>query len=396
MDVRRFHWTSPAVFTGADDFGVFRFNNNLPGGTGNPLANFLLGRRRPPPTRRRPGPTSTARLALRLLLPGRVARQQHGHAEPGPALRPASRLQGRGAQHHQLPARHAQWRRGRAERGVAWSWPSPPSPPGSAPSRILTADEAGLPESLRNTDNNNFSPRIGVAWRPFGDNRTVLRAGYGLYTGRILGAVFNSLTGIHTSDNQTFDNTFDPATRTFGFVFPNTLRGQREPRRDARWATRTSRPPTTRTSRTRGPSSGASASTARSDRDNALRFTYSGRHDSNLTLAPDLNEIQPNTVGFANLPRTARPFPNWCRVNTRDNGGDANYHDLTFQFTGRLQKAGLNYTSSYKWAKGISTSKSAAHRLGEFPDRRSTAAPTIASTRVTCAARSRPSRTTAS
>ena len=31
-------------FTGADDFGVFRFNDNIQaGGTGHPLANFLLG-----------------------------------------------------------------------------------------------------------------------------------------------------------------------------------------------------------------------------------------------------------------------------------------------------------------------------------------------------------------
>jgi hypothetical protein len=90
------------------------------------------------------------------------------------------------------------------------------------------------------------------------------------------------------------------------------------------------------------------------NRNNALRVTYSGSHSVKLTMAPDLNQIHPNTIGFANLPRTLRPYPNWFRVNTRDNGGDSNYHDLTIQFTGRLQKTGLNYTSSYKWSKGIS------------------------------------------
>ena len=78
-------------------------------------------------------------------------------------------------------------------------------------SRILAANEAGLPESLRYTDTNNFAPRVGVAWRPFSSNNTVLRMGYGIYTTRILGAVFNSLTGIHTSDNATYRNTFDAA-----------------------------------------------------------------------------------------------------------------------------------------------------------------------------------------
>ena len=42
-NAKRFQWTSPLNFTGADDYGVFRFDNNLPRGTGNPLANMLLG-----------------------------------------------------------------------------------------------------------------------------------------------------------------------------------------------------------------------------------------------------------------------------------------------------------------------------------------------------------------
>ena len=48
-----------------------------------------------------------------------------------------------------------------------------------------------------------------------GDNRTVMRAGYGIYHTRMLGAVFNSLTGIHTSDNVTFPNASTPAARTY-------------------------------------------------------------------------------------------------------------------------------------------------------------------------------------
>ena len=44
FDIKGFNWTSPVNFTGADDFGVFRFNNNIQGGgTGHPFANFLLG-----------------------------------------------------------------------------------------------------------------------------------------------------------------------------------------------------------------------------------------------------------------------------------------------------------------------------------------------------------------
>jgi hypothetical protein len=47
---------------------------------------------------------------------------------------------------------------------------------------VVTASSVGLPDRrLIRTDRNNFAPRIGVAYRPFGGARTVLRGGYGLY-----------------------------------------------------------------------------------------------------------------------------------------------------------------------------------------------------------------------
>ena len=47
---------------------------------------------------------------------------------------------------------------------------------------IVTASSQGLPsDTLVRTDRNNFAPRLGIAWRPFGDTRTVFRGGYGLY-----------------------------------------------------------------------------------------------------------------------------------------------------------------------------------------------------------------------
>jgi hypothetical protein len=55
-------------------------------------------------------------------------------------------------------------------------------PPGLiALGRTRTADEVGLPETLINTDKNNFSPRVGLAWRLDESNKTVLRGGFGLF-----------------------------------------------------------------------------------------------------------------------------------------------------------------------------------------------------------------------
>jgi hypothetical protein len=47
--------------------------------------------------------------------------------------------------------------------------------------RTLLADQAGYPSTLVNADKNNFSPRVGFAWRPGANDRTVVRAGFGLF-----------------------------------------------------------------------------------------------------------------------------------------------------------------------------------------------------------------------
>jgi hypothetical protein len=55
-------------------------------------------------------------------------------------------------------------------------------PPGLvALGRTRTADQAGISEQLVETDKNNFSPRVGFAWRLGEDNKTVLRGGLGLF-----------------------------------------------------------------------------------------------------------------------------------------------------------------------------------------------------------------------
>ena len=55
-------------------------------------------------------------------------------------------------------------------------------PPGlQALGRTLVASQSGYPDTLVNADKNNFSPRVGFAWRPAGDDRTVVRAGFGLF-----------------------------------------------------------------------------------------------------------------------------------------------------------------------------------------------------------------------
>lgn len=64
-------------------------------------------------------------------------------------------------------------------------------PPGAVElNRTLLASDVGVGRGLIKTDRNNLSPRLGFAYRPWSDNKTVLRGGFGIFhpTGAAQGA----------------------------------------------------------------------------------------------------------------------------------------------------------------------------------------------------------------
>ncbi len=221
--------------------------------------------------------------------------------------------------------------------------------------KVVTAQEAGVAEVLRTTDYNNFAPRVGFAFRPFNNTKTVIRGGYGIYTISILGSVFYSLTGVHTSDVRAFNNSFN-ASRQPAFQFPLPFPGG--PGSVPVVGTQDFR--TANQQDYEDPYNQQWSLTFEQDLgfDTSLRLTYNGQKAVNLSTGPDLNQIPTNTVGFATA-NTRRPYPNWNIIFTRDNGGNANFHGLTAEVNRRFTK-GLQFTGSYAWSKNLSDAEGSA------------------------------------
>jgi hypothetical protein len=233
--------------------------------------------------------------------------------------------------------------------GAALSFNACPGAPinGIGCTPIVTAEEAGLPEGLRENYYTQFLPRLGFAYRL--DDKTTLRAGGGIYNMITLGSVFFSLTGTVQSDVRLFNNVSAtgqpiftlPETRTPGsgvrggsigsFEFRTANQIDFRPPQMYQWSFTVDR---------------------QLDRNTGLRLSYIGNKSTHMPWAPDVNQMAPDTRFFSQRPNTDRPFPNWGLIFSRDAGANTSYHSMQAEVNRRFSK-GLSFTSAYTWAKSL-------------------------------------------
>ena len=95
-----------------------------------------------------------------------------------------------------------------------------------AAGNLFTAGQSQLGRQMWRPDRNNWAPRIGFAWRLTGDNKTVLRGGYGVFYNHIISSngIANMFRGLPFRRSEDFTNTPTNVVSTWEVPFPRACR----------------------------------------------------------------------------------------------------------------------------------------------------------------------------
>jgi hypothetical protein len=215
-----------------------------------------------------------------------------------------------------------------------------------APTPILTADQAGIPNSLRYSSKKDFTPRIGFAWRVTQDGKTVIRGGYGRFIDSPLGFLILSSWAVEASYVGTFTNSIKngKAQYTFPYPFPADLAAQTGTQDfDLSYNLHYKDPYVQQWNFTFERDLGFQT---------AVRVSYDGSRGTNLSVTTNPDQVRPNTIGFDAASATA-PFPLWDSLVNVENSGRSNYQSFTISVNKRMSK-GLQFLFSYNHAKNLS------------------------------------------
>ena len=218
-----------------------------------------------------------------------------------------------------------------------------------APTPILTASQAGIPSLLRFTNHGDFGPRIGFAWRPYGKDSTVIRGGWGRFIESPLGfslvsgwAVASSYVATYNQDYQS-----DGITPLISFSSPYSTVSSGSAYGTAgfyyAFPIHYTDPTVQQWNLTFEQDFGHSI---------GMRLSYSGSHGQDLEAMVDLNQVQPNTLGYANVAAN-RPYPAWSVIQSVANAAESNYGSGTAEIS-RHSGKGLTFDASYTWTRDLS------------------------------------------
>jgi Carboxypeptidase regulatory-like domain len=220
----------------------------------------------------------------------------------------------------------------------------------------------GYGKYLVNWDRNNFAPRFGFAWRPFGHNETVVRAGYGIYFGspynreiiQQLRLGFGGVATVRTPVPFTLQQGLPAGALEFpaeaDLVPEFGAIGTRWPQQQVQFLD-----PNRRTNYTQN----FNLTIAHQLKDIALEFGYLGNLGRKVPFPNiNLNHIPPELLPQTSIPtRLRRPYPQFPGDTAQiqilsPNWGVSNYHAFTFKSERRFSQ-GIGWIFTYTLSKWI-------------------------------------------
>jgi hypothetical protein len=205
----------------------------------------------------------------------------------------------------------------------------------------------------------NFAPRLGFAWRPFEDDRTVIRGGYGVFYDSAEGREIDGsadiypyvsrgsypqsvgqLTPLQTTDSlfPSFSNPGPVTPAANSFIAVIISDNPRDPYVQ-QWSLGAQRSLTSNTT---------------------LELNYVGSKGSNLLMRRNIAQAFPYSTAHPSV-QERKPYPNFGVYINSDWSGYSNYNALNAKLEHRARSALLTF--AYTWAKSTD-SKSAAAGIG--------------------------------
>jgi hypothetical protein len=205
---------------------------------------------------------------------------------------------------------------------------------------VTSASQAGYPDgALVRFPKNNFYPRVGVAWKPLHNDKTVIRAGYGIYGNLIYGALGRALGGGPFSGSTTYNNSITNGVPLFSFPYPFLPSGTSATQNAFGVNPDLQTPYTQQWNITVERQIGSAA----------IRLSYLGTHSVDLVYTRNLNQPPPSLIPFT---ASRRFYPIFNTIAYYDNGGSQRYDGVQATVAKNYGNT-LTFNAGWTWAKDL-------------------------------------------